>query len=112
MKILVTGGCGYVGTPLTEALLQDGHQVTVVDAGWFGDYLTPHPDLVVIKADIRDAKPEWFAGKEAVLHLANIAHRVGNKKLWLDTEKERFKSNKAANKLLGREYRKGFEPVV
>ena len=48
----------------------------------------------------------------ALLHLANIAHRVGNKKLWLDTEKERFKSNKAANKLLGREYRKGFEPVV
>jgi nucleoside-diphosphate-sugar epimerase len=74
MKVLLTGGCGYVGTLLTGTLLQDGHQVTVVDTQWFGDYLKPHPSLVVIKADIRDALPEWFAGTEAVLHLANIAN--------------------------------------
>ncbi|MCZ6672460.1 MAG: Gfo/Idh/MocA family oxidoreductase [Verrucomicrobia bacterium] len=48
----------------------------------------------------------------ALLHLANIAHRVGNKKLWLNTKKERFKGNKAANALLKREYRKGFEVTI
>lgn len=48
----------------------------------------------------------------ALPHLANIAHRVGNKKLWLDPKKERFKGSKEANHLLGREYRKGFEVSV
>jgi predicted dehydrogenase len=48
----------------------------------------------------------------ALLHLANISHQVGNKKLWLDTKKERFKNNKAANALLKREYREGFEVSV
>lgn len=48
----------------------------------------------------------------ALLHLANIAHRLGNKKLWLDPAKEIFKENKAANALLGRDYRRGFELSV
>ena len=60
----------------------------------------PHANLDVLHAST------------ALLHLANIAHRVGNKKLWLDTEKERFKGNVEANQLLGREYRRGFEVVV
>ena len=33
MRILVTGGCDYVGSKLTEALLsRDGYRVTVLDA--------------------------------------------------------------------------------
>ena len=31
MKILLTGGCGYVGTVLTQRLLDLGHEVAVVD---------------------------------------------------------------------------------
>ena len=31
MNILLTGGCGYIGSVLTEKLLEDGHQVVVVD---------------------------------------------------------------------------------
>ena len=38
MKILITGGCGYVGTVLTEKLLQKGINITVVDTQWFGNY--------------------------------------------------------------------------
>ncbi|MEX0323233.1 MAG: Gfo/Idh/MocA family protein [Puniceicoccaceae bacterium] len=45
----------------------------------------------------------------SLLHLANIAHRVGNRKLWWDADKNEFKNAKRANKLLTREYRKGFE---
>jgi nucleoside-diphosphate-sugar epimerase len=55
MNILLTGGCGYVGTPLTLSLLEAGHTVTVVDLQWFGNDLPAHPRLTVIKEDIRNA---------------------------------------------------------
>ncbi|MBI3129751.1 MAG: SDR family oxidoreductase [Acidobacteria bacterium] len=74
MKILLTGGCGYIGSRLTEALLADGHRVTVVDAQWFGNHLQPHPALTVIQADVRDAGSLPFASQDAVLHLANVAN--------------------------------------
>ena len=54
MNILITGGCGFVGTVLTAQLLQDGHQITVVDTQWFGNHLKPHPRLTVLKQDTRD----------------------------------------------------------
>lgn len=74
MKILLTGGCGYVGTPLTLSLLEAGHTVTVVDLQWFGNYLPKHPKLTVIKADIRDADTIPMAGMDAIMHLANVAN--------------------------------------
>ena len=39
MNILVTGGCGYTGTLLTNDLVELGHNVTVVDTQWFGNHL-------------------------------------------------------------------------
>lgn len=74
MKLVLTGGCGYVGTRLTEALLADGHDVTVVDAQWFGNALAPHPRLRVLKLDVRDAEAIPLEGAEALLHLANVAN--------------------------------------
>lgn len=74
MNILLTGGCGYVGTPLTESLLEAGHAVTVVDIQWFGNYLKPHPKLTVLREDIRNADRIPMTGIDVVLHLANIAN--------------------------------------
>ena len=48
MKIFITGGCGYVGTVLTESLLSDGHQITVLDTQWFGNFLKEHKSLKII----------------------------------------------------------------
>ena len=42
MKILLTGGCGYVGTNLTNSLLSEGHKVHVIDTMWFGNFLESH----------------------------------------------------------------------
>jgi nucleoside-diphosphate-sugar epimerase len=74
MNILLTGGCGYVGTPLTQSLLDQGHTVTVVDLQWFGNYLPAHPKLTVIREDIRNADKLPMKGVDVVMHLANIAN--------------------------------------
>ncbi len=74
MKILITGGCGYVGTVLTETLLSDGHKVTVFDTQWFGNHLKPHTNLTNINGDIRDVDAIPLQGVEVILHLANIAN--------------------------------------
>ena len=49
---------------------------------------------------------------DALVHMANIAHRVGNRKLWYDADNESFVDNDAANALIKRKYREGFEPVL
>jgi nucleoside-diphosphate-sugar epimerase len=74
MNILLTGGCGYVGTPLTKTLLDQGHRVTVVDLQWFGNFLTPHPNLTVICEDVRNVDRLPMTGIDVVMHLANIAN--------------------------------------
>jgi len=74
MKILVTGGAGYVGTVLTKKLLDDGYEVRVVDAMWFGNKLEKHPNLEVIKADIREIDAINMEGVESIIHLANVAN--------------------------------------
>jgi nucleoside-diphosphate-sugar epimerase len=74
MKILLTGACGYVGTPLAQELLAHGHTVRGVDIQWFGNYLQPHPRLELVKDDIRNASSWDLRGIGVVLHLANVAN--------------------------------------
>ena len=74
MHILVTGGCGYIGTNLTQRLLGEGHKVTVVDTMWFGNYLQPHKSLEVVQADIRDIDNVPMQNVDVIMHLANIAN--------------------------------------
>jgi nucleoside-diphosphate-sugar epimerase len=77
MKIVVTGGCGFIGTVLTQQLLLDGHQLTIVDVQWFGNFLKPHPQLSILKQDVRDVSAIPLKGADAVIHLANIANDPG-----------------------------------
>jgi nucleoside-diphosphate-sugar epimerase len=74
MHILITGGCGYVGTVLTNRLLELGNRVTVVDIQWFGNFLKPHHNLTVVKEDVRNAHAIPMKGVDAVIHLANVAN--------------------------------------
>ncbi|PTY04053.1 NAD-dependent epimerase/dehydratase [Verrucomicrobia bacterium LW23] len=74
MNILVTGGCGFVGTVLTPSLLAEGHKVTVFDIQWFGNYLPEHPNLRVVQGDIRETDSIPLEGIDTIIHLANIAN--------------------------------------
>ena len=74
MNLLITGGCGYVGTHLVSKLLENNHKVKVVDTQWFGNYLENHPNLQVFKANILKLDDFIFREVEAIIHLANIAN--------------------------------------
>jgi len=58
MKILITGGAGFIGSHLTDKLLADGHQVLVIDNYQTGrrDNLKSHKNLTVIEGTIADAE--------------------------------------------------------
>ena len=75
LKILITGGCGYVGTKLTQAVLaRTTHAVTVLDTQWFGNHLAPDRRLTVLKQDVRAIDDLDLAGFDTIFHLANIAN--------------------------------------
>ena len=74
MNIMVTGGCGYIGTQLVKKLLSNNYNVLVVDTQWFGNYLSKHKKLRIKKKDIRNLKIEDFKNISKVIHLANIAN--------------------------------------
>ena len=59
-RILITGGAGYIGSILTPMLLQEGHQVTVLDNFQFSQAslldCTYNPNLTVVNDDVRNLK--------------------------------------------------------
>jgi len=73
-KILITGGCGYVGTVLSEHLLNKNYHVTSIDLMWFGNYLKKTRNLVNKKKDFSELKNSDFKNIDTVIHLANIAN--------------------------------------
>lgn len=74
MHVLLTGGCGFVGSVLTQKLLQAGLRVTIIDVMWFGNYLAPHANLTVLREDVRNTGNIPMDGVDVIIHLANVAN--------------------------------------
>ncbi|MFB6075236.1 MAG: NAD-dependent epimerase/dehydratase family protein [Haloarculaceae archaeon] len=78
MRVLVTGGAGYIGNYVVEELLERGHDVRVLDSLLFGDEaLDPFKDrerFELQQGDIRHIEDLSYAleDMEAVVHLAGI----------------------------------------
>ena len=76
-RVAVTGGCGFIGSHLTDRLLADGHEVVVIDnlsTGQmrFVERAIAHPRAQLIRADVKELDPlvAAFRGCQQVYHLA------------------------------------------
>lgn len=78
MKVLVTGGAGYVGSTLVPMLLAEGREVRVVDALLHGGEsllgCVGHPAFEFVRGDLTEAGVVGRAvsGMDAIVHLAAI----------------------------------------
>lgn len=74
MKVLVTGGAGYIGSVVTERLLEAGHEALVVDDLSTGHREAVPPRADFVSADLKDrpALAAALRGRriDAVIHLA------------------------------------------
>lgn len=82
-RVLVTGGAGFIGSHLVERLLNDGHEVTILDNLSTGRRenlvrLCDLPNFHFHCADITERKTigPWFNGIDWVFHLAGLADIV------------------------------------
>src|ERR1051325_9334914 len=74
MRVLVTGGAGYIGSVVAEELLKDGHEVFVYDSLYKGHRGSVAPEAEFIHADLMDGERlrRTFSDYriEAVIHMA------------------------------------------
>ncbi len=72
MKVLVTGGAGFIGSRLALELVEQGHEVLVLDNLSAGKKENVHPSARLINGDIRDYKLvlEASKGADCIFHLA------------------------------------------
>ena len=77
MKVLITGGAGFIGSHLVEHLLAAGHRVCVLDNLSSGkrENLPSHAQLEFVLGDIRDPGLvlQLSVGMDAIVHLAAVA---------------------------------------
>ena len=84
MKILVTGGAGYLGSKLVSRLLEENHKVRAIDClpsdEEFPLSASDYPPFEFVSVDIRDRKAvsESLEGMDAVIHLAAITAFSGS----------------------------------
>ncbi len=83
MKSIVTGGCGFIGSHMTDRLLAEGHKVLVIDNCSTGrlenlKHQEGNPNLQIVQADICEhAKiAPCFEGVDWVFHMAALADIV------------------------------------
>ena len=76
MKILVTGGAGYIGSVLIPELLSNGHEVTVVDNFMYEQNSLAHvcylPSLEIVRGDVRsrETMKSVLANQDVIIPLA------------------------------------------
>jgi len=85
MKVLVTGGAGFIGSILCDTLLQKGYEVICLDKLYFGDIgirnLIGERGFKLVKEDTRRFDPNVLDSVDVVVDLAAIGQPDPGKKL-------------------------------
>ena len=71
-NLLLVGGAGYIGTRLSNILIEKGHKVTVIDNFWFGDFIDKR--VTKIKKSLWDIKVDELKHFDVVLFLAGLSN--------------------------------------
>lgn len=74
MKVLVTGGAGFIGSHVTRLLIESGHEVVILDNLVKGHKESVDPKAKLIIGDIADSEKaeEALDGIDAVIHMAGL----------------------------------------
>ena len=76
MKVLVTGGTGYIGSVVTEELLATGHEPVIYDSMLKGHAAALPQGVAIVRGDVRDTalllRTLQDERIEAVIHLAGL----------------------------------------
>jgi len=72
MRILLTGGAGFIGSALANRLVTEGHTVLVLDDLSAGDTRRLLPEVLFTRGDVQDVPKLWtlLQGADCVYHLA------------------------------------------
>lgn len=75
-KILVTGGCGYIGSVLVPILLERGYEVRVFDKLYFGEepLKAVRDKIEFVAGDVRSLDPAILDGVHGVVHLGSLSN--------------------------------------
>jgi UDP-glucose 4-epimerase len=76
MRILVTGGAGYIGSVVTEELLNDGHDAVVLDSLYKGHRSAVDPRAEFVQADLTEA--ETLRGVLKQNHIDAVVHMAAD----------------------------------
>jgi len=74
MRVLVTGGAGYIGAVLCRQLIESGHRPVVVDRLFWGRKPLRGCDVEIVSGDVRDFDEGWLRNVDAVCHLAGLSN--------------------------------------
>jgi uncharacterized protein YbjT (DUF2867 family) len=77
LRVVITGGSGFVGTHLTRTLAEAGHEVVVISRGT--KRRPRRTNVSFVKADLTDspALVDAFSGSDAVIHLVAVIRERG-----------------------------------
>ena len=89
---IITGGAGFIGSNLTKALLEKGHQVTILDHYRSHSTTNTDPRADVVQGDIRDREKLYdvFKGKDGIFHLADRASVQRSLQDWEEAHFDNF----------------------
>lgn len=88
-RYLVTGGCGFIGSHLVDALLVEGHAVRILDDLSTGKYIHTSPRVEFIFGDVADPRivADAIGGVDGCFHLAAVASVERGNADWLGTHR-------------------------